>query len=243
MLGGPVPISLNLRSALLLPCAFSAILSATASRADSILPPAIATITLGDQQSGQIKYVGFSPSPTTLNYSVGGVTASMNASSSYGLDPGISTQLSLTGIVGPGQYFNAQSEAIYDFMVTSTDPTKQTYCNGPGTTSGSFSLNETIQIATNTDYEIDLFSEVFLNPPVRGVFGSGDSTPATYTLSASIDPTITLDTADPAFSLQFSPAPTPEPASLALVLTGISALALTVIRSRKPQSLPSISSR
>jgi hypothetical protein len=53
---------------------------------------------------------------------------------------------------------------------------------------------------------------------------NGDSTPQLYTGDSSVDPTITLDTTDPAYSLEFSPPPTPEPGSFALALTGVVAI-------------------
>jgi len=52
------------------------------------------------------------------------------------------------------------------------------------------------------------------------------------TAQSEIDPTITLNTSDPAYSLSFSPgltpaaSPVPEPGTLAFTLSGFAALAL-----------------
>jgi hypothetical protein len=66
---------------------------------------------------------------------------------------------------------------------------------------------------------------------------AGDSTPQLYTAQASVDPTITLDTTDPAYSLAFSPAPTPEPGSFWLALTGATAMAIAGARMLRPGRL------
>jgi hypothetical protein len=88
----------------------------------------------------------------------------------------------------------------------------------PSTTSGSFNVNTTLQVATDTVYGVEIESGILVASL------SGDSTPQLYTGESSVDPTIALDTTDPAYSLEFSPAPTPEPGSLWLALTGVLAM-------------------
>jgi hypothetical protein len=83
---------------------------------------------------------------------------------------------------------------------------------GDGTS--SFILAQTMNVLTNTDYYVLLDAAV------------GGSSIDIGTASAFIDPTITLGTTDPAYSLIFSPglvptAATPEPSSLLLLGTGI----------------------
>jgi hypothetical protein len=98
-------------------------------------------------------------------------------------------------------------------------------CTGNGTTSGSFTTDTTLQVNTNTSYTVEVADEINLNSI------TGDSTAQLYSAQVSIDPTLTLDTSDPAYSLEVSPAPTPEPASIWLMLTGVGALsALGCIR-------------
>jgi len=85
----------------------------------------------------------------------------------------------------------------------------------PSATSGSFNVNTTFQVATDTAYDVQVESGIQIASLI------GDSTPQLYTGESSVDPTIALDTTDPAYSLEFSPAPTPEPGSLWLALTGV----------------------
>lgn len=89
------------------------------------------------------------------------------------------------------------------------------YCSGvtPGYT-GSFSVADTLSVLTNTQYIVDLDTNV-------GLMAFSNNTVPDLSASSSIDPTITLASTDPAYSLQFSPVAAPEPCSLLLVGTGI----------------------
>lgn len=73
----------------------------------------------------------------------------------------------------------------------------------------TFNVDQKFNVYTNTALLVQM--SVFVN----GTGGTG---------SAFVDPTITLDTEDPAYSLEFSPGltrPTPEPSSLLLLTTGL----------------------
>jgi|SRR6185312_1667587 len=98
-------------------------------------------------------------------------------------------------------------------------------CGGPvsyvtpcGYTSSTLSattdVNQVIAVLTNTPYLVELYSDTYIT---KGPNGGAAS---------SIDPTISLDTTDPAYSLQFSPgvlaAATPEPSSFVLLGTALS---------------------
>jgi hypothetical protein len=79
------------------------------------------------------------------------------------------------------------------------------FCSG----ADSFSVAQSFSILTNTAVMVAM--QVLVN-------GTGGSA------SAFLDPTITLDTVDPAYSLEFSPGlsrPTPEPTSLLLLASGL----------------------
>ena len=72
---------------------------------------------------------------------------------------------------------------------------------------------------------------------------TGESNPlGTISAQSLVDPTITLDTTDPNYSLSFSPglkpgaSPVPEPGTFALTLSGIAALALASLRCRSCNS-------
>jgi hypothetical protein len=104
----------------------------------------------------------------------------------------------------------------------------------PTTLSDSFSIDPTITVQTDTPTIVTLFSEDYLyaNPsaiPSGFYLAYGSEFPGfTLTESSSVDPTITLDTTDPAYSLDFSPglgvptpSPTPEPSTLMLASTGL----------------------
>jgi hypothetical protein len=78
-----------------------------------------------------------------------------------------------------------------------------------GSAADSFSVDQTFDVYTNTALM------VLMSVSVNGTGG---------TASAFVDPTITLDTDDPAYSLEFSPglsSPIPEPSSLLLLTTGL----------------------
>ena len=78
-----------------------------------------------------------------------------------------------------------------------------------GSALDSFSVDQTFDVYTNTALM------VLMSVSVNGTGG---------TASAFVDPTITLGTDDPAYSLEFSPglsSPIPEPSSLLLLTTGL----------------------
>lgn len=98
--------------------------------------------------------------------------------------------------------------------------------------SASFDIDPILTLQTNTIYVVDLYSEV-------SFFASSSDSPGNYFGFSEVDPTITLDTSDPAYSLVLSPglepAPTPEPETLALTASGFLAT-LACVRQRVARS-------
>lgn len=101
-------------------------------------------------------------------------------------------------------------------------------------TSGSNTFNDTFSVLTNTVYDVDLETSAGF----YAVRPTGD-----YNATATLDPTLTLDTTDPAYTLQFSPglldttsAATPEPSSLLLAATGLLTSAARLRRRRTPSA-------
>ncbi len=104
--------------------------------------------------------------------------------------------------------------------------------NTPGALS-SFNVNSDLELQTNTIYMVNLWSEAYFAST------STLSIPGQLESRAAVDPTITLVTSDPAYSLSFSsnltPDPTtttPEPGTLLLCLPGI-ATGLACLRLRR----------
>jgi len=90
-------------------------------------------------------------------------------------------------------------------------------CSNTVTTrSASFSIDDVLEVNTDTIYGIEVFTDILL----RSNSSVPYNPPADLSASASIDPTITLDTTDPAYSLLVS-GTTPEPSSLILLGTGL----------------------
>lgn len=86
-------------------------------------------------------------------------------------------------------------------------------CGSGGQSSGLFSVNGPFDLETDMVYAVEMNTQYSIGP-------------GAVTASAFVDPTITLDTTDPAYSLEFSPgliptSTTPEPSSLLLVATGL----------------------
>jgi hypothetical protein len=83
---------------------------------------------------------------------------------------------------------------------------------------GSFNIAQVLSLQTDTAYLVNIYTSDSIVTPASGAAGG-------YSASSSIDPTITLATADPAYTLEFSPglipAATPEPSSLMLLGTGL----------------------
>jgi hypothetical protein len=125
---------------------------------------------------------------------------------------------------------NVSGEPIADGFraATCTGSINTVACSGNGTTSGSFNTDTTLEITTDTSYTVEVGDELNLNSI------TGDSTPQIYSAQVSVDPTLTLDTTDPSYSLELSPAPTPEPASIWLILTGAAAIPTVGFIRRNP---------
>ncbi|WP_263367215.1 PEP-CTERM sorting domain-containing protein [Edaphobacter bradus] len=129
-----------------------------------------------------------------------------------------------------GAFSNLGSEAIFtvspasgpamiDDMACAGDTSSLVNpCSG----STSFNVNTTLQLQTNTAYVVNLLTESHFSIVLSG----GNPNIGYLETFAGIDPTFTLATTDPDYSLSFSPGlipdttPTPEPSSLALLSTG-----------------------
>jgi hypothetical protein len=132
-------------------------------------------------------------------------------------------QSTLSGSLNGG--FSASSTlTVIDTQDSTTVISETANISSPATPpTASFSLDQTISVMTNVPYEVSIEanSQLIVNSSRSG----------TFMASASVDPTITLDTSDPAYSLEFSPglittpAPTPEPTSLTLLATGLAGVA------------------
>lgn len=94
------------------------------------------------------------------------------------------------------------------------------------TQSSMANVDQVIQVLTNTAYVVELHSGTSIS---GAIYGGAVS---------NVDPTITLDTNDPGYTLDFSPgllAPTPEPSTLALACTGLLSAASAFRRRRTCQ--------
>jgi hypothetical protein len=94
-------------------------------------------------------------------------------------------------------------------------------CGGTSATlTSTVNVDQVIQVLTNTAYVVELYT----NTSITGAIYGG--------AAANVDPTLTLTTTDPAYSLQFSPGllPTPEPSTLLLAATGLASCVATARR-------------
>lgn len=100
----------------------------------------------------------------------------------------------------------------------------------PNNLPSHFLINQAIAVQTDTPYLITMSVDSLYS-------GEGAYLPGSYVASSAIDPTITLDTSDPAYSLEFSPglipASTPEPATETLCATGFFAVLGMTLRKQR----------
>jgi hypothetical protein len=93
--------------------------------------------------------------------------------------------------------------------------------NRSGPSSDSFNISQVLNVETGVPYLVNIYTSDSIQEQSYPISGS-------FSAASSVDPTITLATDDPAYSLQFSPgliSSTPEPSSLALFSTGIAGIA------------------
>lgn len=87
--------------------------------------------------------------------------------------------------------------------------------------SNNFNIAQVLYVQTDTPYYVNLYSSDSMET-TSSPGGSGS-----FSAFSSVDPSITLATSDPAYSLQFSPGlvgATPEPSTLILLATGLAGL-------------------
>jgi hypothetical protein len=86
-------------------------------------------------------------------------------------------------------------------------------CSGSvyvGCVPAPFTYDMKFSVTTGEVYSIEILSDIYVDSV------DGDSTSMTYTGSGSLDPTVSLATTDPSYTLDLSPPPVPEPNYLAL---------------------------
>jgi hypothetical protein len=119
------------------------------------------------------------------------------------------------GVVLPSDPASPDDGAALQVLFSDRICAGTTFCrrSGSPSLSASSDVNQFLSVITNTAYVVQLYSETDIT---SGPNGGAIS---------SVDPTITLATTDPAYSLEFSPgvgpSPAPEPSGLFLLGTGI----------------------
>jgi len=161
------------------------------------------------------------------------VTVASTSSGSRNQAPGSGTSLTAQGILEVEDSSNnllASGATCVGPPIGNLCKTKDGFgtINNVDLDSDSFDVDQNLELTTDTVYNVLIFTEL--------EFSSTNSVPVALpdlSASVSVDPTITLDTTNPAFSLQFSPSATPEPNFLLLTVPCTSIGILLILQRRQ----------
>ena len=166
----------------------------------------------------QFEVVGPAGQLVPINFSSTGVASV----SSTGTDP----SMNATAYLNVSGLFTAVACAGAPSQVS--DPC----ANQSGGAFETFNISQIFEVETDTAYTVNIYTSDSILQQATSLTGN-------FYADSSVDPTITLATTDPAYTLEFSPgvlgtAATPEPSSLLLVLTGLASVPAFTIRRRVP---------